>query len=583
MLELALAILLAVIAALVAILGLTLITAPEAEAGKLGKAKKEINKKIRQEGQQPIKVSCRMKGKPHKPPGRYARCKWASAELDSTATTLTCRGEAELRGKRRRQRLSFKQTGCKTDKGATQNSNEFMPAQLAKQGYESTYVFCFTNLVSGYKCKWEALNFRVNVTEDCTGKAKNIKKKVSIRVKRCGVNQTATQAQGAVKQRLSSQGLTPGQIKCRPGGSINCEYKATTSSAGWTYSCEGGATLQNLSSAPKLDACDLQAPDLAPLKSAGPRPNFGINEGWPTMLGELNDLRDIGANTARMSVPWNAVQPNPGGFNWSSIDPVYNAMLAKGIKPVVILTGAPCWATAGSGCGFAYPPSSAHLGSWGAFSAAVANRYPQALAIEVWNEANTSKFFHNAPKPAAYAGILKAAYQAIKLVKPQMTVLTTGTAAHALNGPGQQRYDEFLREVYKQGAAKQYSDGIAHHGYPGGGPEGDHRAAIRAQLADLKDVMLDFGDQEKDIWITETGVSTTAYGNKAYSQSQQAKVYSDLYNMYRKVPGVPTVIYHRWRDLPSGNGPESGFGLQKSNGTRKAAYCSLAAAAGSPC
>ncbi len=568
------------VAALIAALGLSLVVASGAEAGKLGNAKKAIKKEIRSQGAQPIKVSCRMKGKPHKPPGRYAKCKWASAQLDSAGTTRTCRGEGELIGKRKRQRLKFRQTSCKVDKGATKN-NEFMPAQLAKKGYESTYVFCYTNLVNGFKCKWEALNFRLNVIEDCVGRAANIKKKVTIRTKKCGVNQAATQAQSSVKKKLTSRGLNPGQINCRPGGIITCDYRATISSAGWTYSCEGGADLQNPSAPPKVDPCDLHAPDLAPVKSPGPRPYFGVNEAWQSMLGQIDELAGIGATTARMSIPWNNVEENKNSYNWAVSDAAYNRLLNHGVKPVLIITGAPCWARPGD-CGFTFPPSSAHLGDWGDFAAAVANRYPNALAIEVWNEANTSKFFQGGPDPALYSKLLEHAYDSIKAVRPQMAVLTTGLAAHANNEPGQQRYDDFLREIYKRGA-KNHSDAIGHHAYPGGGPEGNHREAIRTQLADLKDVMLDFGDQNKDIWITESGVSTTASGGKAYSAAQQAKVYAGLYKLYRQVPGIPTAIFHRWRDAGPGNGPESGFGLQASNGSNKPVLCSLASAAGSPC
>ena len=161
-----------------------------------------------------------------------------------------------------------------------------------------------------------------------------------------------------------------------------------------------------------------------------------------------------------------------------------------------------------------------------------------------------------------------------------MPVLTTGLAPFASSGPGQQRYDDFLRDVYRQGT-KGYSDGIAHHAYPGSGPTGDYQQSIRVQIADLKDVMLDFGDQDKPIWITETGASNA--GNKPYTEAQQAQAVAAIYKQFRRIPGIPAVVAHRWRDDASASGvlsAETGFGLQRSNGTEKPVFCVLAAARG---
>jgi hypothetical protein len=170
--------------------------------------------------------------------------------------------------------------------------------------------------------------------------------------------------------------------------------------------------------------------------------------------------------------------------------------------------------------------------------------------------------------------MLKSAYTAIKAAAPRMTVLTTGLAPYATDRPGQRRFDKFLRDVYAQGTAR-YSDGIAHHAYPGSGPSGYLRS-VRGQLADLKEVMLAFGDQDKPIWITETGASNTS--DKPYTEAQQAKAVPGIYSMLRRVPGVPAVIIHRWRDAKPGHAAESGFGLFRSNGSRKPVYCALAKA-----
>ena len=140
------------------------------------------------------------------------------------------------------------------------------------------------------------------------------------------------------------------------------------------------------------------------------------------------------------------------------------------------------------------------------------------------------------------------------------------------------RYDEFLRAIYEQGA-KDFSDGIGHHAYPGGGPTSDYEAGVRGQIADLKDVMLDFGDEDKPIWITEYGVSTT--GPAPYTEAQQATALVKLYRVLRRIPGVAAAVVHRWEDDGSASGElvaERGFGLTRTNGSRKPVYCALAKA-----
>ncbi|MGB6425813.1 MAG: hypothetical protein WBF18_11095 [Solirubrobacterales bacterium] len=575
----------AIAAAVLACLTLALGWAPAiADAGIKGQAKKATKAKIKSLGAQPVKISCRVKGKR----GRDgAKCKWTFAKTAGGSSVKNCKGLGLL--KRKKGKLKFKQSGCKADKGAKAVA-ELLPAKLAKQGYEATFVFCYTTLGYGYKCKWEALSFKADEIEDCWGAARSQDKKVTITVKGCATNEIAAAAQSSVKDALAALGLTAGQINCRPGSPIKCTYEASQRSGGWTYYCEGGATAQKPEGPFSVDPCDLHAPDEAPLTPAlGPHPFFGINDTWASIPGQIGRLSQLGADTARFIVNWTGVQPNPpsptGGpsYDWTQPDTAYDAMVGYGIRPILIIQSAPCWATGVASCNpydSGYPPDDGHLADWGDFAAAVAERYPQARAIEVWNEANADLFFRNAPRPIKYSKLLKTAHGSIKAEDPSMPVLTTGLAPFASSGPGQQRYDDFLRDVYGQGT-KGYSDGIAHHAYPGSGPTGDYQQSIRVQIADLKDVMLDFGDQDKPIWITETGASNA--GNKPYTEAQQAQAVAAIYKQFRRIPGIPAVVAHRWRDDASASGvlsAETGFGLQRSNGTEKPVFCVLAAARG---
>lgn len=568
----------AVLAALIGAAGVGAASPATAQAGIKGKAKKKTKKRIQKLDARPVKISCKRTKKDG------VKCKWTYAKLLGSSTVRNCKGESQL--KRKRGRLRFRQRGCKGDRGAGAVI-ELLPAKLLQEGYEATSVFCFTTLGSGYNCVWEGLSFKPSAIEDCSGTATSRDRTVTINPAGCTPNAELTASQASVKSELTSSGLTPGQINCRPGSPIECTYEASTASGGWRYSCSGSASGPNALGRFSVERCDLSAPAEAPLTpTPGPHPTFGVNEGWTLYPGQLRMLRDdFGAQTARFSVNWAAVEESPtAGYDWSQPDSVYSAITARGLKPIIILGAAPCWATDDpcSAGQYNHPPSLSNLPAWQDFVREAARRYPEALAFEIWNEANSGLFFHGAPRPARYARVLERAYDAVKSVDPKLPVITTGLAPYATSAPGAWRYDDFLRDLYREGIKGHY-DAIAHHGYTGRWPDEDYEQSIRIQLAALKDVMLDYGEQDTDIWITETGVSNN--GSKPFSEAEQAEAITKLYRQYRRIPGVPVVVAHRWRDDGTAGGAlaaEAGYGLQRENGSLKPAYCALSAVRPAP-
>src|SRR5204863_9967969 len=93
-----------------------------------------------------------------------------------------------------------------------------------------------------------------------------------------------------------------------------------------------------------------------------------------------------------------------------------------------------------------------------------------------------------------------------------------------------------------------------------------------------------FNDQDLPNGGTETGVSTT--GPYPYTLNGQATALVSVYETLERVPGVPTVIIHRFFDGDYGAGDWStGLGVVaiKPRVHEKPAYCALAAVRGSPC
>jgi hypothetical protein len=548
--------------------------AASAEAGLAGAAKRDTKGALKERQLQPVKVSCRQIGQKG---SDGARCHWVAAERRGSET-LSCRGTGELPSARAE--LRFKRSACRKDRGAT-GLNKTIPDRLAKKGLEATDAFCWGLLGRGFNCSFEARKF-ADSTYDCTGLSSFYKKRFRIRRRNCTVNAAATGAQTSVASTLAASGLGKPEIRCREAeAGWRCDWRAYRGSAGWSYHCDGVARAATSDATFEIDPCRLRAPDRSPRGNANPALHFGVNEAWGKELGELGRAGRLGGDTQRTNLTWASVEGTPGEYRWEAFDALYSRILAAGARPLFIVTGAPCWATQKPGCGSSdghYPPAPAFDDAWGDFVATAVQRYPQARGIEVWNEPNYETFYAGGPNPERYAKLLKIAHAAVKSVAPSMPVISGGLAAFTKNGKGAMRYDTFLRRVLAAGAGSS-TDAIGHHAYSGRLLRDGHVDGLRHQLAELKDVMVDFGVEKLPFRITETGVSTA---QKRVDQREQAKTDVRAYKMLRKTPGVEAVIVHRWRDQ-SGKGAESGYGLTTRKGKAKKALCTLARARGHSC
>lgn len=558
----------------VALLALLAFGEASARAGIQTIAKRETKTALAERSLQSIKLGCRQIGKKG---ADGVRCRWVAAERRGSKT-FSCRGTGELPS--RAASLRFKTTSCKPDRGGTELTKS-MPDRLGKKDLEATDSFCWGLLGRGFKCSFEAIRF-ADRTYDCTGTATHYRNRFKIRKRNCAVDSQATQAQGSVGSSLLARGLHSPEVRCRDTGqSWRCDWRAYSQTAGWNYHCDGVATAASLAAAFDLDPCRLRAPERSPLGPPNPQLLFGVNESWGVRLGEVPRAAALGSDTLRTTLNWASVEFSPGNYYWDAFDATYSRMLSAGVRPLFILMGAPCWATQKPGCRQtegSNPPAPAFDAAWRTFAAEVARRYPQAAGIEVWNEPNYAAFYAGGPDPERYAKLLELAHDGVKSVAPKMPVISGGLAAFTKNGKGKLRYDTFLRRVLEAGGAGN-ADAIGHHSYSGRRLRHGHIDGLRLQLAELKDVMVDFGEQGLPFWITETGISSAS---KGISEKEQAKTNVKAYKMLRKTPGVEAVIFHRWRDFGR-SGAESGYGLTSRKGKAKRALCALAAARGQKC
>src|SRR4051812_30349857 len=78
---------------------------------------------------------------------------------------------------------------------------------------------------------------------------------------------------------------------------------------------------------------------------------FGFNDN-ATVAGDLSAgqdaelLANAGSDSARITIDWSWVEHTRGQFNFGLFDPVYRAWRERGIRPLIVVTGAPAWARA---------------------------------------------------------------------------------------------------------------------------------------------------------------------------------------------------------------------------------------------
>lgn len=387
-------------------------------------------------------------------------------------------------------------------------------------------------------------------------------------------------------QLRSKEDLTPTRVsRCGPRRHARvyvCRWEAAGLFPGEVpYECSGKARFLTAKKKWRVDECVNQLEPMVPLlPEPGPHPVFGFNDEWgadPQYNGRINLLPAAGADVARLTVRWDSVNAAPGSYFWLFYDYIYSQLLDRGIRPLIVVSSAPCWAQAGE-CVPLGHPSADNYDELAVFSAMVAQRYGEAIGIEVWNEPNLAKFWGGQPDPNAYSEILKQVIPAIHAANPGMPAITAGLVPNGQSDPTAYSPEDFLRQAYAAGGP-QLADAIGAHPYPFRSYGNDFLGAIRIELFRYLRVMAEFGDAAKPIWATEVGVAN----DEGYDFDQQADALARIYVMFRRIANIPVVIFHRFVDRGDAVDKERSYGVVAADGNPKPAYCAVAAARQTPC
>jgi len=372
------------------------------------------------------------------------------------------------------------------------------------------------------------------------------------------------------------------------------------------------------------------------MKIARSQEQFGFNERYLDI--DYQKALDIiqpqygHATVVRIPLNWSAVQPgsvdaqlvcheDPGKDTWDTlVKPLYDAVIAHNMRPIFVVGAAPCWAYDDNAmrdgtdetCGGStyVPPDDDFDSKWKDFVYQVADRFPNTLAIEVWNEPNFQDFWGGcSPQASRYAKLLEDAYDAVQeedAAAPadhEIQVLMAGMnplfEGRSNFGSGYRDWDTFLDAVEDARPGNDW-DFIALHPYrrlrdiDQQGPRLKHQESATKQVAQaLKTQVV---RRPRDLWVTEVGASTT---KKESSKLNQDPVfvaggegsYADrlvaIYHALRD-ENIRTIVFHRVANRPvpdpSGEGDnnprERGSGILFYDFTCRFAYFELADARG---
>jgi hypothetical protein len=292
---------------------------------------------------------------------------------------------------------------------------------------------------------------------------------------------------------------------------------------------------------------------------------------------ELNQIVATGISWVRFDFEWKNVQPqNNGQYNWTALDAFVAKVNTHHVNILGVIDYAPAWAAGPCALGTNCPPASPAL--FATYAAAVAQHFTSqgVSKWEIWNEPNNAFFWGSTSNCSAYAADLKAAYVAIKRVNPAAGVISGGLSPASTDGSNMSPTD-FLSCIYTSGAGG-YFDAVGDHPYTypflPSANNLDAWAEMSQTSPSLRSIMVENGDANKRIWITEFGAPTNGPDPDSYvNEWVQNSMMTDAINQYMSYPWAGPFFWYTFADSGTSTSTiENFFGLLRFDGSEKPAY-----------
>lgn len=256
-----------------------------------------------------------------------------------------------------------------------------------------------------------------------------------------------------------------------------------------------------------------------------PRNPMGVNtfldlEPDPEVVEQSMDMiAEGGFGYIRQSFGWFDIEPEAkgvyedrfGNSSWAKFDRIVDLAEEHDIEIIARLEKPPRWARAEQGNLEQFPDGPPdRIEDWIDYIQAVATRYEGRINYyQIWNEPNLEGEWGGQPiDPEGYLDLLRPAYETIKEIDPEATVLLAGLAPTDQRGPANLSELLFLEQLYEAGGA-EYFDVVTAMVYGYGFSPWDRRVAFErnnfSRVIQMREIMVEHGDDDKPIWAAEYG------------------------------------------------------------------------------
>jgi hypothetical protein len=204
----------------------------------------------------------------------------------------------------------------------------------------------------------------------------------------------------------------------------------------------------------------------------------------------------MGAGWVRDDATWAKIETKKGTYSFESTDPYMHVLRQNNVNPLIILDYNNPFYDNGQ-----TPYDEAGFNAFANYARALVSHYGSQLqAVEVYNEYNGT--FSDGPcarSASCYARLLRATYQAIKAVRPDVTVVAGVTFGIDL---------DWFKELFAAGGLP-YADAISIHPYSLLFFDPPEMREIPENIQKLRSlIQANNNGEAKPIWITEMGWST---------------------------------------------------------------------------
>lgn len=315
---------------------------------------------------------------------------------------------------------------------------------------------------------------------------------------------------------------------------------------------------------------------------------FGMSSQLPRPDSDYVTMRSGGVDSVRIGVSWNGVEPQPGNYDFSSVDRPVAQTARYGLEAFPFIGATPTWTGAAD---FRTLPtqSESQKQAWAAFLRQLVLRYGPGGSFwaehgpgsadplpyrpirtwQIWNEPNF--FYFTEPRsPTQYAELVKISEQAINAVDPGAQIILAGLFAKPRQQPPQAyQATDFLDQIYAVPGIEEHFDGVALHPYAADADD------LVPTIDALREVMESHGDSATGLYITEMGWGSgtdTAFERGPEGQVRELAQAYEILRDHQREWRVKRAYWFAWDDLSNNCNFCDSTGLFTEAGQPKAAW-----------